>query len=135
MADGLLSTSNRTNTITDHNLNAQFNKNLTDNFNVDAIIGANLRSDNLERTFTNSTNQFVYGLFTHDNFITHNNFSDKFDEKLFGAFASATLGYKNFLYVNLQGRNDWTSTLEKETILSFIQVPVFHLSQLRLSLV
>jgi len=112
--DGLMVTSNRTNTIMDHNLNAQFNKSLTESFNLDAVVGVNLRTDNLDRTFTSSTNQFVYGLFAHNNFITHSNSSDKYDEKLLGAFATATLGYKSYLYLNLQGRNDWTSTLEKD---------------------
>jgi outer membrane receptor protein involved in Fe transport len=31
-----------------------------------------------------------------------------------GAYAALTLGFNDFLYLNLQGRNDWTSTLEEE---------------------
>jgi TonB-linked SusC/RagA family outer membrane protein len=112
VADGLLVTSNRVNTIYDHNFNGQFAKDLSESINLDAVVGVNLRTDDLDRTFTSSTNQFVYGLFTHNNFITHDNGSDKFKEKLLGAYATATLAYKSFLYLNLQGRNDWTSTLE-----------------------
>jgi TonB-linked SusC/RagA family outer membrane protein len=33
--------------------------------------------------------------------------------RLIGAFADATFDYKNFLYLNLTARNDWTSTLPK----------------------
>ncbi|WP_442591478.1 SusC/RagA family TonB-linked outer membrane protein [Pedobacter sp. AW31-3R] len=34
--------------------------------------------------------------------------------KLYGLWADATIGYKNYLYLHLTGRNDWTSLLSKE---------------------
>lgn len=36
------------------------------------------------------------------------------DYRIIGVFADWTLGYDNFLYLTLTGRNDWTSTLSKE---------------------
>lgn len=33
--------------------------------------------------------------------------------RLIGAFAEAELGYRNYLYLTLTGRNDWSSTLSK----------------------
>ena len=114
IADGNLITSERLNVIHDHNLNLGFNKNLNEDLSLDGVIGVNVRGDNRERTVTTSTQQFVYGLLTHDNFINHTNFSDRREESLIGAYISATVGYRAFLYLNLQGRNDWTSTLEKD---------------------
>lgn len=114
IADGAMFTSERINTIHDHNLNLGFDKSLTENFSLDGVVGLNVRGDSRERVGTSSTQQFVYGLLTHDNFINHSNFSDVRDESLIGAYASTTLGYRTFLYLNLQGRNDWTSTLEKD---------------------
>ena len=111
--DGALSTSERVNTIIDQNLNLRYDKNLTDDWNLNGILGVNLRRDDLDRVFTNSTEQFIFGLQTHNNYATHSNFSDRFDENLIGAYFTASAGYKNFLYFNFQGRNDWTSTLEK----------------------
>lgn len=112
--DGLLNTSLRQNFIQDHNLNLSLTQNITQSIDLDALVGVNYRGDNYEGTFTSSSNQFVYGLLEHSNFINHANSSSLVDEKLVGAYAALTFGFKDFLYLNLQGRNDWTSTLEEE---------------------
>lgn len=112
--DGNLITSARLNRITDQVLNFIYQFQLTDDLALDGIVGVNLRREVADRTFTISSNQFVYGLFTHDNFITHQNFSFLTEENTIGAYLTATLAYKTFLYVNFQGRNDWTSTLEAD---------------------
>jgi TonB-linked SusC/RagA family outer membrane protein len=111
---GLLETSERSNTITDHNFNFQYNSRLSDNLTLDGVVGINVRRDTRQQTFANSSQQFVFGLNIHDNFINHINESDTRAENLIGAYATASLGFKNFLYLNVQARNDYTSTLEKE---------------------
>jgi len=100
--------------ITDHVLNMQYDFDLSENFSIDGVVGVNFRYDQSELNGTRSSQQFVYGLMTHQNFQTTNGFTQNLDENLIGAYATATVGYRNFLYLNLQGRNDWTSTLEKE---------------------
>lgn len=112
--NGVLRTSNRSNTILDHLFSLAYDFRLSDSWVLDGVAGFNMRRDVLSRTFLNSSQQFVYGLFTHDNYIDHTSASDKFEENLMGAFLTASLGYKSFLYFNFQARNDWTSTLEKE---------------------
>ncbi|NRB53050.1 MAG: SusC/RagA family TonB-linked outer membrane protein [Saprospiraceae bacterium] len=112
--DGLLQTNERINLIQDHNLNLMYNKPLGENLSLDGVVGFNIRRDTRNYTGTYSTQQFVYGLLTHNNFITHNNFSSFREENLMGAYATASLGYKSYLYVNVQARNDWTSTLEPQ---------------------
>lgn len=116
---GSLLTSNRLNTITDHVLNLTYNKNLTEDLDFDILVGVNGRREKRDQTFASSQDQFVFGLFTHNNFIEHNNFSFNRDENTIGAYASATFGYKSFLYVTAMGRNDWTSTLEPENRSNF----------------
>ncbi len=111
---GLLETSERENRIVDHNLNLQYNTRLSDDLTLDGVVGVNVRSDVRLRTFTNSSQQFVYNLLTHNNFINHTNTSDYRSENLIGAYATVSVGFKNFLYLNAQARNDYTSTLEKE---------------------
>ncbi len=110
--DGSLNTSERLNFITDQVANVNYDYYVTDDINLSGIVGINLRREQLERTFANSTEQFVYGLLTHNNFVTHSNFSDKFIENTIGVYGTVTAGYKNFLYLTASGRNDWTSTLE-----------------------
>ena len=105
-------TNERTNFITDHTFNLLFNYNINADLNLDGVIGVNLRRDVFDRTTTSSTQQFVYGLATHNNFINHVNTTFFREENLIGAYATASLGYKSYLYFNVQARNDWTSTLE-----------------------
>ena len=113
VADGLLWTSERTNFIQDHNLNLSFNKNFSETFNFNAVAGVNLRRDTRESVRSESSQQFVYDLLVHNNFINHTNTSSTREENLIGAYFSGTAGYRDMVYLNLQARNDWTSTLEK----------------------
>jgi len=112
--DGLLNTSERINTIIDQNLNLLFNKNLTDDWNIDGVVGINLRKDNNDYVNTSSTNQFIFGLETHQNFSAHQNASFETRENLIGAYITASAGYKSFLYMTVSARNDFTSTLESD---------------------
>ncbi|NNF34208.1 MAG: SusC/RagA family TonB-linked outer membrane protein [Saprospiraceae bacterium] len=112
--DGNYTTSERLNSITDHVLNLLYTTRLTEDLELDGLIGVNFRRENRDFTRATSTNQFVFGLLNHGNFKTHNNTSGYVDENNIGAYATATLGFKSFLYLNLQARNDWTSTLEPD---------------------
>ena len=99
---------------TDQLLNLLYNFQLNEDLTLDGILGANLRS--IDGTFNGifSSNQFVFGLANHGNFIDHNSASGIGRENTLGVYATTTLGYKNFLYLSGQARNDWTSTLEAD---------------------
>ncbi|MEZ5042554.1 MAG: SusC/RagA family TonB-linked outer membrane protein [Saprospiraceae bacterium] len=112
--DGLLNTNERINFIQDHTFNLLYNRAISESWSLDGVVGVNMRRDTRNATFTGSSQQFVYGLLTHDNFVNHINASSFREENLIGAFATASLGYKSYLYFNVQARNDWTSTLEAE---------------------
>jgi len=114
VATGLLATSDRNISIQDHNFNLRFSNNISEDFDVDAILGLNLRNDKSRLTETFSRDQFVYGLLIHDNFINTTAESFTSNENLIGAFGSFTFGFRNFAYLNLSARNDWTSTLESD---------------------
>ena len=114
LPDGQYNTTERLNTITDHVINLLVTERLTEDLEFDGLIGVNFRREDRDFTRTNSSNQFVFGLLNHGNFKTHNNSSSFIDENNIGAYATATLGFKSFLYVGLQARNDWTSTLEPD---------------------
>jgi TonB-linked SusC/RagA family outer membrane protein len=55
--------------------------------------------------------------FLDPNFVSINNTQQKYSRtiitqrRLVSGFGSATLGFRDYLYVNLTGRNDWTSTI------------------------
>jgi hypothetical protein len=59
-----------------------------------------------------STVQFVYGFMEHQNFLFNESASARQSFNTVGLYASTTLGYKNYLYLNLQARNDWYSSLQ-----------------------
>ena len=112
--DGQLLTSNRRNTIIDHLVNLSFDTDLSERFNLNGVVGFNDRTDRLDRTSVNSTEQFIFGLFTQNNFIEHIGSQFILDEAYRGAYVSLTAGYNRFLYVTAQARRDWSSTLEAD---------------------
>lgn len=112
--DGEMGSFTTVNRITDQLFNVLYNFQLTEDLSLDGVVGANARRETRDYTQTLSSNQFVYGLINHGNFIDHVNNSSIREENTLGILGTATLGYKSFLYLNLQARNDWTSTLEQE---------------------
>jgi outer membrane receptor protein involved in Fe transport len=117
---GVHRTANGYNTIWDHTLQLDYLKDLDDNWNLNVNAGLNSQERIYSQNGQRSTRQLVYGLFDHDNFIDHLNTSEggggldfKSATQSIGAFAQATLGYKEFLYITAGGRNSWTSNLEK----------------------
>ncbi len=117
---GLYRTTSGANTILDHTVRLSAQRNLNKDIDISANIGVNARQDTYEQQGVESTNQVVFGLLEHRNFIDHNTRDLRQNQLNFyrrqiwlGAFADVTLGYRNFLYLNVQGRNDWASTHEK----------------------
>ncbi|UWX56559.1 TonB-dependent receptor [Maribacter litopenaei] len=48
------------------------------------------------------------------NSFSSQNMNQDFEENLVGLYLDATFSYKDYLYLNVVGRNDWSSTLERE---------------------
>ncbi len=119
---GLLRTTSIVNTILDHNFSINYDKDLSDKFNFKGILGFNSNRIEFDRDGVESTNQVVFGILRHFNFTqqsTTNSFSNlplqsQSRESTYGVFGDLTLGYEDYLYLNVQGRNDWTSTLETD---------------------
>ncbi len=111
--DGQMWTFNIKNRIIDQLVNVLYNVNISDDLTLDGVVGANARREVGGENGLISSNQFVYNLLTHDNFIEHDSYSFGTEENTLGVYGTATLGFRNFLYLNLQARNDWTSTLEQ----------------------
>ncbi|MEM9720867.1 MAG: SusC/RagA family TonB-linked outer membrane protein [Bacteroidota bacterium] len=110
--DGQMQTRVFKENVTDQLLNFLYNFQLSEDFTLDGILGANLRRQ--EGVFNGlfSSNQFVFGIINHQNFIDDQSGSGFQEENTLGVYATTTLGFKNFLYLSGQARNDWTSTLE-----------------------
>ncbi len=112
--DGFLRTTVRESTIFDHTLSYNFDTKIDadKNWNIDGTLGFNPRQENKKFDYVASTLQFVYGLNEHQNFENHVGFSQKQNFNIVGMYASTTVGFKKYLYLNLQGRNDVYSSLQ-----------------------
>jgi TonB-linked SusC/RagA family outer membrane protein len=92
-----------------------FNYDLTDDLNLNFTIGNNVNQrSSRDKQFT-GTNIIAPGIFTVKN--TANviaDFDDTTRRRLVGLFGDLGLSYKNYLFLNVTARNDWSSTLPKE---------------------
>ncbi len=118
-ATGVLRTSAGTSNIWDHTILLNYDRNLTNDLNLVVDAGVNSRENTYSQIGNFSTQQLVYGLLDHTNFITHDIVSENgsdldYNTKTLtlGAFTQATLGYKQYAYLTVGGRNSWSSTLE-----------------------
>jgi TonB-linked SusC/RagA family outer membrane protein len=109
------------NTVIDHSALVSINKDLNDDFDLTGLVGYNYRRNEFKQQGLESLGQVVYGLIEHRNFTGTQprdfrgvNLNYVENSAIQGVFFDANVGFKNFLYVNLSGRNDWSSTLEKE---------------------
>lgn len=109
------------NTIWNHDIFVSYNKDLNEDFNLNFVAGMQSRQDNYVQDGMESAQQVVFGFMNHSNFLTHSNVNSftganlNYSEKtqLYGYYGTATLGYKDYAYLNLQGRYDQKSTVEK----------------------
>jgi TonB-linked SusC/RagA family outer membrane protein len=106
--------------IWDHSVIMTYNNTLTTNLKLDLTAGFNSNEQLYNQTGIKSSDQLVFGVFDHSNFIQHDNKTEdgldmdfKTDYQSVGIFAQAGLAYKEFVYVNFGGRNSWASSLEK----------------------
>ena len=89
-----------------------FTKKLNSDFNLDVLLGGNIRTTTLENNDQKAPKLAVNGLYTLSNSrdpLISSNFYNK--QKVYSVFSSAQVGFRNYAYLNLTARNDWSSTL------------------------
>jgi TonB-linked SusC/RagA family outer membrane protein len=90
----------------------QYTKKLSKDFSFDGFIGGNISTILNEQNDQVAPKLAVAGLYTLSNSrdpLVSSNYYGKL--KTYSYFASAQVGYKNYAFLNLTGRNDWSSTL------------------------
>lgn len=114
--DGFMRTTVNENTVFDHtfsyNFDTPFGK--ESNWNIDGTVGLNPRLESYRYNYLRSDIQFIYGFNEHQNFETHDGYSESQSFNIVGLYASTTLGFKKYLFLNLQARNDWFSSLQRQ---------------------
>jgi len=140
---GIYRTADIINTIWDHSFIATVNRQINEDIGLQANVGANARQDRFDRNGIESSSQLVFGFLEHSNF-TSNSSINSFSgldiqrtqrENLMAVYAQATVDYKDYLFLNLAARNDWSSTVEAKNqkkfypsvSLSFVPTSVFDI--------
>ncbi|PHN07279.1 SusC/RagA family TonB-linked outer membrane protein [Flavilitoribacter nigricans] len=89
-----------------------FNKYIGQDLSVNAQFGGANRTNYYKRNYTAVNDVTINGLYNVANNATTNTNRSRIEEKevnsLFGALS---FGYRSFLYLDITGRNDWSSTL------------------------
>lgn len=110
------------NTIWNQDLVLNYRKEINDDLSFSLLLGGNSRYDSYEQDGLVSTGQLAFNLFRHSNFLQASsrdplnsaNLQRTSEERRMGIYGQATLDYKDYLFLNLSARNDWTSTVEEE---------------------
>ncbi len=101
-----------------HQINSNFlltfDKTWAGKFQTTLRVGNDVLDRKLDRTSAEGDELDVYNLYNLSNAKTIAISQYKENYRIVGAYGDLTLGYNNFLYLNLTGRNDWTSTLEAD---------------------
>ena len=117
--NGILRTSTGLNSILDHSLLASYNGVINKDLSLTVDGGVNSRRLSYSQTGLFSQQQLVYGLMNHGNFVSHDVYGEdgsalNYEQQTIstGIFAQAALDYKEYAFLNLGGRNSWSSTVE-----------------------
>ncbi|MEO6134117.1 MAG: SusC/RagA family TonB-linked outer membrane protein [Ginsengibacter sp.] len=137
---GLNGTFNESNTMqseTNYDLIAMFDKKLGDNFRIDGTVGSNVMIAKIQSKNIQANDLVVPDLFTIGNAKGVQGVS-QFDSKkeTQSLFGSVNISYRNYLYLGVTGRNDWSSTLPSNSwsyfypsvSLSFVFTDAFNIS-------
>ena len=101
-------------TVNENNTDAtlNLNKQLNSDFSLEGLLGSNIRSRYIEQNDQSAPRLAVAGLYSlsnsRDPLISSNNYSKL---KSYSVYASAQVGFRNYLFANITARNDWSSTL------------------------
>ena len=109
---GSYSETRRSRTQVNHDLMSSFKKNLNDDFTLNAIVGLNV-NERRYNWLSGSINSIdIPGFYNLSNSLAPS-VSNQYDEKrrLIGLYANVDFSYRNYAYLTLTARNDWSSTL------------------------
>jgi outer membrane receptor protein involved in Fe transport len=87
---------------------------LTEDFSISALVGNQIND------YRSQVSALQGMQFLDPNFVSANNTSLRTNKttvaqrRLVGVYAQAVLGFREYLYLTVQGRNDWTSTIPVE---------------------
>ena len=103
---GAYHTSNRNNINYDQVVNLNGSVELSEDLDLDFLVGGNLQSRNYELSQIYSSDMFIFNFFDHSNFTVTNANTYVLRENTYGAYANLSLGYKDWGFLTASARND-----------------------------
>ena len=109
-------------TLNENNTEAtlQYVKKLNSDFSIDVLGGGNVRSRFYEENDQVAPRLAAAGVYTLSNSrdpLQSSNYYSRL--KTYSAFGSGQIGFRNYAFLNLTARNDWSSTLPAENLSYF----------------
>ena len=90
----------------------KYNNHIGNNFSIDALAGTNFYQADGKAVTARITDLLIPGFYNLSNStIKPTTFDATSRRRLIGVYAQATVGFKDQLYLTLNARNDWSSTL------------------------
>lgn len=92
-----------------------FNYDLSESLRLNAIAGVNTLQNTVKRDAYQGTTFISPGIFTMANTVNVSNLLDTYTRsRNVGIFGDVSLSFREYLFLNVTGRNDWSSTLPKD---------------------
>lgn len=111
---GILNTFDNNNMIWDHNFIFNGDYDLTEDLDVTFNLGATSRRTEFDRQGVSSSGQSVFNVLRHNNFELQDEIQFTSFQNIAGVYGQAEFGYKDYLFVTLNARNDWASNMPKD---------------------
>ena len=103
------------NTELEQTLLLTFNKNLTEDISLRASIGQNINQRQLDFKAYQGQRMIVFDIDNIENTVERStNGYDYYKRRLMGLLGDMTVGYREWAFLTVTGRNDWSSTLNKD---------------------
>lgn len=98
------------------NLMLSFQKNITEDFSLDAMVGNSVEELDIRTTYTSGIGFQAPGIYSIGNVLTANQYISELitRKRMVGVFGELKFGWQNALFLTATGRNDWSSTLPKD---------------------
>ncbi|KAA8484092.1 TonB-linked SusC/RagA family outer membrane protein [Arcticibacter tournemirensis] len=96
-------------------LNLNYDRKINSDFTVNALAGANLRNNTYEENDQRAPRLAVANVYTlansRDPLVSASVLTRR---RVYSVYGSAQLGFRDYAFINVTGRNDWSSTLPAE---------------------
>ncbi|MEO5788102.1 SusC/RagA family TonB-linked outer membrane protein [Gelidibacter sp.] len=114
--DGFINQFEKDHTQLTSNIFLSYQKDITEDFSFDGMIGNSVEELDVRTTFSSGRSFLAPGIYSIGNILKENQgISELITRKrIVGVFGELKFGWKNSLFLNLTGRNDWSSTLPKD---------------------